>query len=204
MDGPGALSAYEALRLGPTSRIVETNRTMPPDFRQHQGRRTQRRQAVPAHRRPDQPGRTAPDVAGIQAHCRLRTGTAACGSGTRIKSGVTATPSIQITRLAVGRRVLLDRTILHRHWTAAKCVLKPIRASAWSRRCIIPCISLVRAPSWKLRGSAPRRPLFVEAQAQAAVGQRRGVDVRSPAAAPRPAAVAPWLRLIEASRSPPA
>jgi 2-polyprenyl-6-methoxyphenol hydroxylase-like FAD-dependent oxidoreductase len=32
MDGPGALSAYEALRLGPTSKIVETNRTMPPDF----------------------------------------------------------------------------------------------------------------------------------------------------------------------------
>jgi 2-polyprenyl-6-methoxyphenol hydroxylase-like FAD-dependent oxidoreductase len=31
-DGPAALSAYEALRLGPTSRIVETNRTMPPDF----------------------------------------------------------------------------------------------------------------------------------------------------------------------------
>ena len=33
MDGgPGALSAYEASRLGPTSKIVETNRTMPPDF----------------------------------------------------------------------------------------------------------------------------------------------------------------------------
>jgi 2-polyprenyl-6-methoxyphenol hydroxylase-like FAD-dependent oxidoreductase len=31
-DGPSALLAYEALRLGPTSRIVETNRTMPPDF----------------------------------------------------------------------------------------------------------------------------------------------------------------------------
>ena len=31
-DGPGALSAYEALRLVPTSMIVETNRTMPPDF----------------------------------------------------------------------------------------------------------------------------------------------------------------------------
>ena len=31
-DGPSALSAYEALRLGPTSKIVETNRTMPPDF----------------------------------------------------------------------------------------------------------------------------------------------------------------------------
>ena len=31
-DGPSALLAYEALRLGPTARIVETNRTMPPDF----------------------------------------------------------------------------------------------------------------------------------------------------------------------------
>jgi 2-polyprenyl-6-methoxyphenol hydroxylase-like FAD-dependent oxidoreductase len=31
-DGPGALKAYEALRLKPTSAIVETNRTVPPDF----------------------------------------------------------------------------------------------------------------------------------------------------------------------------
>ena len=31
-DGPTALSLYESLRLAPTSRIVETNRTMPPDF----------------------------------------------------------------------------------------------------------------------------------------------------------------------------
>jgi len=30
--GPAALAAYEALRLAPTSRIVETNRTVPPDF----------------------------------------------------------------------------------------------------------------------------------------------------------------------------
>jgi 2-polyprenyl-6-methoxyphenol hydroxylase-like FAD-dependent oxidoreductase len=32
LDGPTALSLYESLRLAPTSRIVETNRTMPPDF----------------------------------------------------------------------------------------------------------------------------------------------------------------------------
>ena len=31
-DGPAALSAYEALRLKPTARVVETNRTVPPDF----------------------------------------------------------------------------------------------------------------------------------------------------------------------------
>lgn len=31
-DGPAALTAYEALRLEPTSSVVETNRTMPPDF----------------------------------------------------------------------------------------------------------------------------------------------------------------------------
>jgi 2-polyprenyl-6-methoxyphenol hydroxylase-like FAD-dependent oxidoreductase len=31
-DGPAALAAYEALRLPPTARIVETNRTVPPDF----------------------------------------------------------------------------------------------------------------------------------------------------------------------------
>jgi len=31
-DGPSALLAYEALRLGPTSAIVEANRSMPPDF----------------------------------------------------------------------------------------------------------------------------------------------------------------------------
>lgn len=31
-DGPSALAAYESLRLGPTARVVETNRTMPPDF----------------------------------------------------------------------------------------------------------------------------------------------------------------------------
>ena len=31
-DGPAALRAYEALRLAPTSRIVEANRTVPPDF----------------------------------------------------------------------------------------------------------------------------------------------------------------------------
>ena len=31
-DGLAALSAYESLRLGVTSRIVETNRTTPPDF----------------------------------------------------------------------------------------------------------------------------------------------------------------------------
>jgi len=31
-DGPAALAAYEGLRLAPTSRIVETNRTVPPDF----------------------------------------------------------------------------------------------------------------------------------------------------------------------------
>ncbi|MDP3824619.1 MAG: flavin-dependent oxidoreductase [Burkholderiales bacterium] len=31
-DGPAALAAYEGLRLAPTARIVETNRTVPPDF----------------------------------------------------------------------------------------------------------------------------------------------------------------------------
>jgi 5-methylphenazine-1-carboxylate 1-monooxygenase len=31
-DGPAALAAYEQLRLAPTARIVETNRTTPPDF----------------------------------------------------------------------------------------------------------------------------------------------------------------------------
>ena len=31
-DGPAALSAYEALRLPVTAKIVEANRTMPPDF----------------------------------------------------------------------------------------------------------------------------------------------------------------------------
>jgi 5-methylphenazine-1-carboxylate 1-monooxygenase len=31
-DGAAALAAYEAIRLGPTTRIVETNRTVPPDF----------------------------------------------------------------------------------------------------------------------------------------------------------------------------
>ena len=31
-DGMAALAAYEALRLAPTARIVETNRTVPPDF----------------------------------------------------------------------------------------------------------------------------------------------------------------------------
>ena len=31
-DGPAALQAYEALRLPPTARIVEANRTVPPDF----------------------------------------------------------------------------------------------------------------------------------------------------------------------------
>jgi 2-polyprenyl-6-methoxyphenol hydroxylase-like FAD-dependent oxidoreductase len=31
-DGPAALSAYEALRLPATARIVEANRTVPPDF----------------------------------------------------------------------------------------------------------------------------------------------------------------------------
>jgi 5-methylphenazine-1-carboxylate 1-monooxygenase len=31
-DGPEALKAYEALRLQPTARIVEANRTVPPDF----------------------------------------------------------------------------------------------------------------------------------------------------------------------------
>jgi 5-methylphenazine-1-carboxylate 1-monooxygenase len=31
-DGPAALAAYEALRLPATARIVETNRTVPPDF----------------------------------------------------------------------------------------------------------------------------------------------------------------------------
>jgi 5-methylphenazine-1-carboxylate 1-monooxygenase len=31
-DGPAALAAYEAIRLAPTARIVETNRTVPPDF----------------------------------------------------------------------------------------------------------------------------------------------------------------------------
>ena len=32
VDGTAALAAYEALRLAPTARIVETNRTVPPDF----------------------------------------------------------------------------------------------------------------------------------------------------------------------------
>jgi 5-methylphenazine-1-carboxylate 1-monooxygenase len=31
-DAPAALTAYENMRLAPTTRIVETNRTMPPDF----------------------------------------------------------------------------------------------------------------------------------------------------------------------------
>jgi 2-polyprenyl-6-methoxyphenol hydroxylase-like FAD-dependent oxidoreductase len=31
-DGPAALTAYESLRLGPTAKVVETNRTLPPDF----------------------------------------------------------------------------------------------------------------------------------------------------------------------------
>jgi 2-polyprenyl-6-methoxyphenol hydroxylase-like FAD-dependent oxidoreductase len=31
-DGPAALAAYEALRLAPTARVVQTNRTVPPDF----------------------------------------------------------------------------------------------------------------------------------------------------------------------------
>jgi 5-methylphenazine-1-carboxylate 1-monooxygenase len=31
-DGPAALSAYEAARLQPTAKVVETNRTVPPDF----------------------------------------------------------------------------------------------------------------------------------------------------------------------------
>lgn len=31
-DGPAALAAYEGSRLAPTARIVETNRTVPPDF----------------------------------------------------------------------------------------------------------------------------------------------------------------------------
>jgi 2-polyprenyl-6-methoxyphenol hydroxylase-like FAD-dependent oxidoreductase len=31
-DAPAALAAYEALRLAPTAKIVETNRTLPPDF----------------------------------------------------------------------------------------------------------------------------------------------------------------------------
>ncbi|HXE38606.1 MAG TPA: hypothetical protein VN639_09025, partial [Azonexus sp.] len=31
-DGPAALSAYEALRLPVTAKIVEANRTVPPDF----------------------------------------------------------------------------------------------------------------------------------------------------------------------------
>jgi len=31
-DGPAALSAYETARLKPTAKVVETNRTVPPDF----------------------------------------------------------------------------------------------------------------------------------------------------------------------------
>jgi 2-polyprenyl-6-methoxyphenol hydroxylase-like FAD-dependent oxidoreductase len=31
-DGPAALARYEAQRLGPTARIVQTNRSVPPDF----------------------------------------------------------------------------------------------------------------------------------------------------------------------------
>jgi 5-methylphenazine-1-carboxylate 1-monooxygenase len=31
-DGPAALQAYEDLRLKPTAKVVETNRTVPPDF----------------------------------------------------------------------------------------------------------------------------------------------------------------------------
>jgi 2-polyprenyl-6-methoxyphenol hydroxylase-like FAD-dependent oxidoreductase len=31
-DGPAALAAYEAARLEPTAKVVETNRTLPPDF----------------------------------------------------------------------------------------------------------------------------------------------------------------------------
>ncbi len=31
-DGPSALAAYEGLRLATTARIVETNRSIPPDF----------------------------------------------------------------------------------------------------------------------------------------------------------------------------
>lgn len=31
-DAPAALARYEAQRLGPTARVVETNRTVPPDF----------------------------------------------------------------------------------------------------------------------------------------------------------------------------
>jgi hypothetical protein len=31
-DPGAALQRYEAARLGPTARVVETNRTLPPDF----------------------------------------------------------------------------------------------------------------------------------------------------------------------------
>jgi 2-polyprenyl-6-methoxyphenol hydroxylase-like FAD-dependent oxidoreductase len=31
-DGPAALAAYESLRLAPTAKVVQTNRTVPPDF----------------------------------------------------------------------------------------------------------------------------------------------------------------------------
>ena len=66
-----ALSAYEAMRLPATNRIVLQNRSAPPNVHRRPGRAAHRRQALRQARRRHQPGRASSDLRALSEGRRL-------------------------------------------------------------------------------------------------------------------------------------
>ena len=144
----------------PTAKIVETNRTVPPDFinikvdelsggkpfrhiddlisQEELRRMSEEYKRIAGFALEPTRGEWTPDqVRGDSSlSCRADPQSELVSSGSA----------------ACGPAVLLDRAILHRHGPAPKASRHCERASACSSRCIRPCISLGSISIWKLRG----------------------------------------------------
>ncbi len=165
-DGPGGPAAYEAAAGGHRARSCDTNRTVPPDFinikvdelsggkpfahiddlisQEELRRMSERLQEDRGLRAGSRAGRSAAVSVGAGQAAVLSSGTAACASAESSSAGA----------------------VLHRQ-PAQREGLAPLRrGSAWSSRCIRPCISLGSISIWKLRGFSRLGRALVETQPQ--------------------------------------